>query len=63
MPSSKDLFMSAHAACIENYLEAHPNADWSEVYDRTADLAYTRMQDNLADRADALRQRLKDEGQ
>lgn len=62
MPSSKNLFMDAHEALIEDYLERRPNADWSEVYDRTADAAYGRMQDTLADKADALRQRLKDEG-
>lgn len=63
MPSSKDLFMSAHETLIEEYLERHPNADWTEAYEDTADLAYGRMQANLANLADSIRQRLKDEGQ
>jgi hypothetical protein len=59
---SKELFMAAHEQLVEEYLEAHPDADWNEAYEATADKAYDRMRDNLADRADALKQRMKDEG-
>lgn len=56
---SKELFMAAHEAEIEEYLEANPDADWEEAYDRTADAAYIRMTDNLAGIADAMRDRAK----
>lgn len=57
---SKELFMAAHERLIEEYLEAHPNATEAEAYDKTADFAYDRMRDDLADRIDAYRQRMKD---
>lgn len=57
---SKELFMDAHEQLIEEYLEKHPDADWSEAYEKTADMAYGRMRDNLADRADYLRMKEKD---
>lgn len=40
---------------IAEYLERHPDATEAEAYDKTADGAYDRMRDNLADHADALR--------
>ena len=52
---TKELFIEAHEELIAEYLEAHPDATESEAYDATADLAYSRMQDNLADRIDYLR--------
>jgi len=58
---SKELFIAAHEELIERYLERHPNATEAEAYDRTADGAYDRMTDNLADMADHLRRRAKDE--
>lgn len=58
---SKEMFIAAHEALIEEYLEKHPNATEAEAYDRTADHAYDRMRDNLADRIDYLRMRRKDE--
>lgn len=57
----KELFMAAHEELIKRYLDAHPNATEAEAYEKTADGAYGRMTDNLADRADMLRQRAKDE--
>lgn len=57
---SKELYIAAHEAEVEAYLEAHPDADWSEAYEATADRAYNRMREDLADRADALKDRLRD---
>lgn len=56
---SKELFMAAHEELIERYLEEHPDADWNEAYERTADGAYNHMRDRLADMADSLRNRAK----
>lgn len=52
---SKEHFIAAHEALIEEYLEAHPNATEAEAYERTADGAWDRMRDNLADMADNYR--------
>ena len=52
--------MAAHDELIEEYLEAHPNANWSQEYDATADAAYGRMQDRMADWSDAIRQQRKE---
>lgn len=57
---SKELYMAAHEELMERYLEEHPDADWSEAYERTADGAYDRMRDNLAAKADYLRMRAKE---
>ena len=52
---SKELFMAAHERLIEEYMAEHPEADWSEAYEKTADGAYDRMREDLADHADYLR--------
>ncbi len=57
---SKEHFIAAHEELIEQYLKRHPNATEAEAYDKTADGAYDRMTD-VADMADRLRQRAKDE--
>ncbi len=57
----KEMFIEAHEKLIEEYLEKHPGTSWEAAYDICADAAYGRMQDDLADRADAIRQRMKDE--
>ena len=57
---SKELYMAAHEELVEQYLEAHPEATWSEAYEATADGAYSRMTDRLADAADHYRQLRKD---
>jgi hypothetical protein len=54
--------MAAHERLVEEYLDAHPDADWNEAYEKTADKAYDRMRDDFADRIDAAKQRAKDEG-
>ena len=57
----KDQFIAAHEELIERYMEQH-GVDWQTAYEATADGAYNGMVDRLADRADAIRQRMKDEG-
>ena len=57
---SKELFMAAHEELVEEYLDEHPEADWTQAYEATSDAAYVRMQGNLADRIDHLRQLRKD---
>lgn len=59
---SKEIFMAAHEELVEEYLEKHPDADWSEAYDKTADAANDRYRDKFADMVDAAKQRAKDEG-
>lgn len=58
----KELFMAAHEELIAEYLERHPGASWTEAYEATGDDAYYRMRDNLADAADRIRKRVKEEG-
>lgn len=52
---SKELYIAAHEALIDEYLEETGTDDWSAAYEATADQAFERMQDQLADRADAIR--------
>ena len=59
---SKELYMAAAEQIIEELMEAGPNMTWSEAYEKSADLAYDRMRENLAGHADYLRMRAK-EGQ
>lgn len=56
----KELFIAAHEELIERYLERHPEATEAQAYEATADRAYDRMVDNLADRADYLRKRARE---
>ena len=56
---SKEAYMAAHEALVEEEME-RTGCDWSTAYERTADAAYDRMRDNLADLGDALRQRAKE---
>lgn len=67
----KEAFIEAHEEMIADALEAwvaeHPEATVEQriaalnrIYDETADGAYDRMRDNLADMADHYRQMKKD---
>lgn len=55
----KELFIAAHEELIEAYLEKHPDADWSEAYEKTSDAAYDRYKDKFADLLDAAKDRKK----
>lgn len=57
---SKEAWLSAHEALVDEYLDAHPNATWDQAYNRTADGAWDRSRDMMADRIDAARDRMKD---
>ena len=52
---SKELFIACHEALVEEYMDENGTDDWHEAYEATADKAYDRMRDLLADRADAIR--------
>jgi len=54
---SKELYIACHEALVEEYLNENSLDDshWQEAYEATADKAYIRMQDMLADRADNIR--------
>lgn len=56
----KELFIAAHEELVEQYLLDHPEADWNEAYEKTADAAYTRYHDKFADMVDTARQRAKE---
>lgn len=60
---SEEWFIEAHEREVADYMDRHPNATWEQAYDRTADGAYDRMRDEMADAADTLRQRAKDDSQ
>jgi hypothetical protein len=55
-----DHFAQAHEQLVEEYLEEHPHASEDEAYEATADLAYERMQDNLAEYGDWLHEQRRD---
>lgn len=57
---SKEDFIRAHEREVAEYLDRHPNASWADAYDRTADQAWDRMREDMADRADHYRQLRKD---
>lgn len=57
---SKELFIKAHEELIEEYMLDHPEADWSEAYERTGDLAYERMRDKWASMIDEAHDRAKE---
>lgn len=59
---SKELFMAAHEKLVEEYLNDHPDAEWAEAYERTADAAYERMRDDFAAMIDAARDTWKYRG-
>ena len=57
---NKELFIACHEPLVNEYMDENSTDDWQEAYDATADKAYDRMRDVLADRADDLRQRRKE---
>lgn len=57
---SKELFIAAHEQLVEEYLAEHPDADWSEAYEKTSDLVWDRMTDNIASIADRIKDERKD---
>ena len=56
------MYIAAHEELIAEYIEAHPDADWSEAYDKCADGAWNRMTDKIAAVVDSARDMMKDRG-
>lgn len=56
---SKDLWIAEHEKLVEEYLNDHPDADWSEAYERTADMVDDRVRDRYAAMIDEARDRMK----
>lgn len=57
---SKEAYLAAHEALVDEYLDAHPDADWTDAYEATADGAWDRSRDMLVDMADNYHQQMKD---
>ena len=57
---SKELWLAAHEALVEEEMD-RTGCDWTTAYERTADKAWDRARDDMADRADHYRQLRKDE--
>ena len=56
---SKEIFMAAHEELVEEYLIEHPDAEWDEAYEATADAAGDACREKFADMIDAARMRKK----
>jgi hypothetical protein len=56
---SKELWIAEHEKLVEEYMDEHPEADWSEAYERTADKVDARLADRIADMIDEARDRRK----
>lgn len=53
---SKELYIAAHEKLVDEEME-RTGCNWSTAYERTADRAWDRMRDDLADMADQLNDR------
>jgi len=58
----KDAYIDAHERLIAEYMDEHPDADESVVYDQLADKAWDAMRERMADRIDEERMRRKEFG-
>jgi hypothetical protein len=56
----KELFLQAHEQLIAEFMESHPEADETAAYEATADGAYERMRENMADQIDHARMLAKE---
>ncbi len=57
----KELYITEVERLTDEYME-HRGLDWSAAYELASNDAYGSASDRLADYADSLRQRMKDEG-
>ena len=57
---SKELYIEAHEELIEEFLEEHPGATWSQAYEATADGAWNKAANKYADMIDDYRMRQKE---
>ncbi len=57
---SNPLYDAAMENFIEDYLDEHPDADWTEAYSAWCQGGDDSYADYIADRVDEARQRMKD---
>lgn len=57
---SNPIYDAAMENYIDDYLDEHPYADWTEAYDAWCKGGDASYSDYLADRVDDARQRMKD---
>lgn len=57
---SKELYEAAMETFIDDYMDEHPDADWTEAYSAWCHVDQEYTTDFIADRADAAWQRQKD---
>ena len=55
----KELYLKAHEALTDAYMEAHPGISWTAAYEYTADMAYDLSRDLAAEKIDEMRDRAK----
>lgn len=60
MSDPKEDFGEIHETLIEKHLEHHPDSDYQEASDATADAAYSAFTDACAARIDAVSDAAKD---
>ena len=58
---NKEHYIAAHERLVAEMMD-RTGCDWQTAYDATGDKAYDAMREDLADRADHLRQLRKDQG-
>lgn len=58
---NKDLLMAEHDRLIDEYMDEHPESNWSVAYEQTSARAYDAMAERYAEMADYLRDKMKDE--
>jgi hypothetical protein len=55
----KELWIALHNRKIDEYMDSHPNADWSDAYEKCIPTD-DEFRDYLADKVDSARQQYKD---
>ena len=56
----KEMFMRAHERLVEEYQDAHPEADWSKAYEATTPHVMARVESDIADLVDAAKDQAKE---
>jgi hypothetical protein len=56
----KEMFLRAHERLVEEYQDRHPEADWSEAYEKTTPNVMARVESDMADLADSLKDQAKE---
>lgn len=53
----KELYIQSHEELVNEYLEDHPNASWSQAYEATGDDAFIRARSKLESMMDMMEER------